>query len=99
MGWNISNIGSKLNFDNGTSPAFLPTNLRIGTNFAFPLADYHTLSIGLDLNKLLVPTKPRRIDYADDEEARLNGNKPLSTGKTPHQYQAYSNRSAMPPEA
>lgn len=71
LGWNISNIGSKLNFDNGTSPAFLPTNLRIGTNFAFPLADYHTLSIGLDLNKLLVPTKPRRIDYADDEEGQI----------------------------
>lgn len=29
----------------------------------FPLADYHTLAFGLDLNKLLVPTKPRQKDY------------------------------------
>ena len=29
----------------------------------FPLADYHTLAFGLDLNKLLVPTKPRPKDY------------------------------------
>ena len=29
----------------------------------FPLADYNTLSFGLDLNKLLVPTKPRAKDY------------------------------------
>lgn len=64
-GWNISNIGSKVSYDGGENPAFLPTNLKIGTMFTFPLADYHTLAIGLDLNKLLVPTKPRRSDYAD----------------------------------
>lgn len=60
-GWNISNIGSKLNYADQT--AFLPTNLRLGANFTFPLADYHNLSIGLDLNKLLVPTKPRMSDF------------------------------------
>lgn len=62
-GFNISNIGSKVSYDHGTTYAFLPTNLRIGANFMFPLADYHTLAFGLDLNKLLVPTKPRRKDY------------------------------------
>ena len=67
-GWNLSNIGSKVSYDGGENPAFLPTNLKIGTNFTFPLADYHNLSIGLDLNKLLVPTRPRRIDFADDVE-------------------------------
>ncbi len=41
----------------------LPANLRLGANFMFPLADYHTLAIGLDLNKLLVPTKPRPKDF------------------------------------
>ncbi|MCH5245647.1 MAG: type IX secretion system outer membrane channel protein PorV [Muribaculaceae bacterium] len=62
-GWNISNIGSKISYNNGEDPAFLPTNLRIGTSFTFPLADYHNLSINLDANKLLVPTKPRRSDF------------------------------------
>lgn len=62
-GWNISNIGSKVQFNNGENPAFLPTNLRLGTTFMFPLADYHTLALSLDLNKLLVPTRPREIDF------------------------------------
>ena len=31
----------------------------------FPLADYHTLALSLDLNKLLVPTRPRQKDYLD----------------------------------
>lgn len=62
-GFDISNIGTKVSNDNGVTNAFLPTNLRLGMNFMFPLADYNTLAIGLDLNKLLVPTKPRTKDY------------------------------------
>ena len=67
-GWNISNIGSKVSYEGGENPAFLPTNLRLGTTFMFPLADYHTLALSLDLNKLLVPTKPRRSDFEDGIE-------------------------------
>ena len=67
-GLNISNIGTKVSYDGGENPAFLPTNLKIGTSFMFPLADYHTLAIGLDLNKLLVPAKPRRSDFVDGIE-------------------------------
>ncbi|MDE7160209.1 MAG: type IX secretion system outer membrane channel protein PorV [Muribaculaceae bacterium] len=62
-GFNISNIGTKVSYDHGANYAFLPTNLRLGANFMFPLADYNTLAFGLDLNKLLVPTKPRERDY------------------------------------
>lgn len=62
-GWDISNIGTKVSYNHGEDPAFLPTNLRLGTNFTFPLADYHNLSVGLDLNKLLVPARPRESDY------------------------------------
>ncbi|MDE5806091.1 MAG: type IX secretion system outer membrane channel protein PorV, partial [Paramuribaculum sp.] len=67
-GWNISNIGSKVSYNNGEDPAFLPTNLRLGTTFAFPLADYHTLALSVDLNKLLVPTRPREKDYGTAPE-------------------------------
>lgn len=62
-GFNISNIGTKVSNDNGVTNSFLPTNLKLGMNFMFPVADYHTIGIGLDLNKLLVPTKPRQKDY------------------------------------
>lgn len=67
-GWNISNIGSKVSYNHGEDPAFLPTNLRLGTTFAFPLADYHNLAVSLDLNKLLVPTRPREKDYVTAPE-------------------------------
>lgn len=62
-GWDLSNIGSKVNYDGGANPAFLPAQFRIGTSFTFPLADYHLLSLNLDLSKILVPTMPRENDY------------------------------------
>ena len=65
-GWNISYIGTKVSPE-GMEPAFLPTNLKLGASFTFPLADYHNLAINLDLNKLLVPTRPRRSDYTNDD--------------------------------
>lgn len=65
-GFNISNIGTKVSYDHGATYAYLPTNLRLGAQFMFPLADYNTLSLGLDLNKLLVPTMPRMKDYDMD---------------------------------
>lgn len=70
LGWNISNIGSKVSYNNGEDPAFLPTNLRIGTAFTFPLADYHNLTLAVDLNKLLVPTRPREMDFDDTPEGQ-----------------------------
>ncbi len=66
FGFDISNVGTKVSYDHGENYAFLPTNLRLGTQFMFPLADYHSLAFSLDLNKLLVPTKPRRKDYDMD---------------------------------
>ncbi len=69
-GWNISNIGSKVSYNNGEDPAFLPTNLRLGTAFTFPLADYHNLTLAVDFNKLLVPTRPRESDFEDSVEGQ-----------------------------
>lgn len=67
FGANISNIGSKVSYDGGDNPAFLPTNLKIGTAFTFPIADYHNLTLAFDANRLLVPAKPRREDYENQE--------------------------------
>lgn len=62
-GFNLSNIGSKVNYDRGANPAFLPAQLRLGTAFTFPLADYHLLSLNLDLSRIMVPTMPRENDF------------------------------------
>lgn len=71
-GFNLSNIGSKVNYDHGANPAFLPAQLRLGTSFTFPLADYHLLSLNLDLSKIMVPTMPRENDYdMNTEEGQI----------------------------
>lgn len=67
-GFNISNIGSKVSYDGGTNSSFLPTNLRLGFSFLFPIYDYNTLSINFDANKLLVPAAPRQSDYTNEDE-------------------------------
>ena len=68
LGFNISNIGSKVSYNGGDDPAFLPTNLKLGTAFTFPLADYHTLAISAEANKLLVPARPRLTNYDNQED-------------------------------
>ena len=65
LGFNLSNIGSKVSYNKGNDPAYLPANLKIGTAFTFPLADYNNLTLALDANKMLVPAKPRLADYED----------------------------------
>ena len=68
LGFNVSNIGSKVSYDGGTTSAFLPTTLRLGTTLLFPMDEYNRMSISFDANKLLVPTKPQRGEFEDDFE-------------------------------
>jgi len=65
LGFNVSNIGSKVSYNKGNDPAYLPANLKLGTAFTFPLADYNNLTLAVDANKILVPAKPRLADYED----------------------------------
>ena len=65
LGFNVSNIGSKVSYNKGNDPAYLPANLKIGTAFTFPLADFNNLTLAFDANKMLVPAKPRLADYED----------------------------------
>jgi hypothetical protein len=66
LGFNLSNIGSKVSYNKGNDPAYLPANLRIGTAFTFPLAEGNNLTLALDANRILVPAKPRLEDYDGD---------------------------------
>ena len=75
LGWglNISNIGSKISYDEGNTSEFLPTNLRLGASLLIPLDEYNRLAISADANKLLVPTRPTMEQYisetgADDQD-------------------------------
>jgi len=55
-GFNISNIGLKIKYDEVGQENFLPTKLGLGAGFDFILDQYNTIGANLELNKLLVPT-------------------------------------------
>ena len=65
-GINFSNIGSKISYDQGSNKEFLPANMRLGTTFTNEFDDFNSLSISLDVNKLLVPTPQTQLVYAND---------------------------------
>ena len=55
-GINLSNIGSKISYDQGGTKEFLPANMRLGSTFTTEIDEYNSFSISMDFNKLLVPT-------------------------------------------
>jgi hypothetical protein len=57
FGLSISNIGSKISYDKNETSNFIPTNLRLGGSFEYPIDNFNKISVSLDLNKLLVPTQ------------------------------------------
>lgn len=63
LGLNISNIGSKISYDKNESSNFIPTNLRLGGSFDYPLDTYNKVSFSADINKLLVPTPNDTTDF------------------------------------
>ena len=67
LGWglNISNIGSKISYDDGNTSEFIPTNLRFGLSLLYPIDEYNTITIAADANKLLVPTRPTMEQYVN----------------------------------
>lgn len=58
MGFNLSNIGPKLKYDEVGQENFLPTNLALGGGFDFILDEYNTIGVSAEVNKLMVPTPP-----------------------------------------
>ena len=56
LGFNISNIGPRLKYDEGGQKNFIPTNLRIGSGLNVHLDPNNKISFNLEFNKLLVPS-------------------------------------------
>jgi len=56
MGLNLSNIGSKISYDEFATSSFIPANLRLGASFEYPIDEYQKFSVSGDINKLMVPT-------------------------------------------
>ena len=74
LGLNISNIGSKLSYNDAGKKDFIPINMRLGGRFTVEMDQYNSMSFVLDANKLLVPTPP--IYYS--------GTDSIAKGKDPY---------------
>ena len=66
LGFNASNIGTKISYDDGATNEFIPTNLRLGASLLIPIDEYNTISFSADLNKLLVPTRPTYSQFLEE---------------------------------
>ncbi|NDP22008.1 MAG: type IX secretion system outer membrane channel protein PorV [Paludibacter sp.] len=73
IGLNISNIGSKVSYDKKANSSFLPTNLRLGGSFDYPIDNYNRFSISADINKLLVPTQNDMTNAEYNDLSPLTG--------------------------
>lgn len=70
----LSNLGSKIGYtDNTDQRDFIPANLGLGTSYTKVIDESNRIMIGLDLNKLLVPTPPAPTGDPDrDNQAFIN---------------------------
>lgn len=76
-GFQISNIGPKLDYSNSEDNAsYLPTTLRLGVGYDFKFDDYNKVGVTTEFSKLLVPTPT----YEKDE----NGDPIPGTGYIPN---------------
>jgi hypothetical protein len=73
LGVVIANVGNKVAYSANARRDFLPTSLRIGNAYTAKIDKYNSLTVSVDVSKLLVPTPPV---YAD-----VNGETTLISGK------------------
>lgn len=55
-GFNLSNIGPRMKYEELGKKNFIPSNLKIGSAFDFIFDSSNKVSLNLELNKLLVPS-------------------------------------------
>lgn len=72
-GFNISNIGPRLKYDEGGQMDFIPTNLKIGSGMDLIFDSSNILGIHLEFSKLLVPTP---VAFYDNNNQQLGYRQP-----------------------
>ena len=70
-GFNLSNLGGKIQYDEGGQENFLPTNLRFGLGFDMILDQDNMIAFTSEFSKLLVPT-PKDFDGDGDIDGADN---------------------------
>ena len=67
FGFNVSNLGPRMKYEELGKKNFIPTNLKLGSAFDFIFDSSNKLSINLELNKLLVPSPSIPILNSNDQ--------------------------------
>ena len=85
LGINISNIGTKISYTETDEKDFLPMNLKFGGRYSIKIDEYNSVSFGMDINKLLVPTPPiYSVDSLGQPVYDENGNQAITLGQDPN---------------
>ena len=66
LGFNLSNLGGKMSYDEGTTQNFIPANMRLGVSYEIPFDNYNRLMATVECNKMLVPTYVSK--FAENKE-------------------------------
>lgn len=76
-GFDVSNIGAKMNYTNATDRYFIPTNLRLGAASTVKIDNYNEITVFVEANKLLVPTNPIYAVDSDNTILRDSNGDPI----------------------
>jgi len=76
-GISVTNMGTPISYSVDSDKTPIPTNLRLGGRFTYNIDDYNSISMNMDLNKLLVPTP---AVYVEDT---ITGEQVVDRGKEP----------------
>ena len=68
LGFNLSNLGGKMTYDEGDTRNFIPANMRLGVSYELPFDEYNRLMITAEANKMLVPAANNK--FAVDENGK-----------------------------
>ena len=71
-GFNISNIGPRMKYEELGRKNFIPTNLKVGGAFDFIFDSSNKFSFNLELNKLLVPSPSEPVYNSNNEVIGYN---------------------------
>jgi predicted RNase H-like HicB family nuclease len=69
LGFNLSNLGGKMSYDDGDTQNFIPTNMRLGVSYELPFDSYNRLMFTVEANKMLVPTYQSKFAVNEKGEA------------------------------
>lgn len=81
LNWGVvlSNLGSKVGYTNDArNKDFIPANLGLGVSYTTVFDENNKLSVGLDINKLLVPAAPAATGTYSTDSANLASYRSIS---------------------